>query len=218
MNRFTAIFSYASRFALCGALTLCALSAATAQTTPGAAPSTAPSRLRFDSLADLKAKASETIDVELDGATLQMATKFAGTKGITGNLPPELDEATLRELLANLQGVYVKGFEFKQPGAYTEANLAPLRTQLTAPGSGWSRVVAVNNQGSGGETIEVYAANDPQRADRLSGLAVIIQEPKELMIVNIIGSIDAETVVRLASKFATANPKSNTPAATPKNK
>ena len=56
----------------------------------------------------LAAKASETVDLSLNGATLQFAAKFLDSK--------DPDEAKVRKLIGGLEGIYIKTFEFKRAG------------------------------------------------------------------------------------------------------
>jgi len=155
--------------------------------------------LQLDSLRGLAATATETIDVELEGVMLQMATKFLTKDDPTDNDPEDrAEKAALREALGSLRGVYVKGFEFEKAGDYA-ANLAPIRAQLRA--APWKRIAEVRDRKKGAagdtESIEVYAANDGV-SEKLGGLAVLIGGAKELMVVNVVGAIDIDTLVKLA--------------------
>lgn len=204
MNHIARFASHLLPHTLC---LLCAFAfsvdAARAQdTTPVTPGVNAPARLRLDSLDALAAKATgETVDISLDGATLRLATQVAGSNDILKNLPPGIDQATVRELLANLQAVHVKVYNFKEPGAYTAANLEPVFSQLRGSGSGWSSLIAVNESGANGEKVNVFAANDPARNDRINGVAVVVQQPKELVVGYVIGSIDTDTVLKMIQLF-----------------
>lgn len=184
-------------------MSICALclfvSIATAQTTTPTAPENSPARLRLDSLEGLAARAHETVDVSLDGAALRLATQIAGDNDLLKNLPQGIDPALVRELLTGLQGVYIRVYEFKQSGGYTDANVEPILAQLRS--SGWSRLFSVNKPGSEGDKVDIFAANDPTRNDRLNGMALIVREPKELVVGYVVGSINTDTVMKLIEIF-----------------
>ena len=69
----------------------------------------------------LSAKAVETVDVQLDGALLQLAGRF-----LSGHKP---DEAKVKDMLGGLKGIYVRSFEFSQEGEYTAEDLEAIRSQ-----------------------------------------------------------------------------------------
>ncbi len=128
----------------------------------------------------LAAKASEVVDVSLDGALLQLASRFLSEK--------DPDEANVKRLVGGLKGVYVKSFEFDDRDQYKQSDVDELRSQLRAPG--WARIVGARSN-KNGENSEIYLKTD---AGQISGLAIIVTEPRELTIVNIIGSIRPEDI------------------------
>ncbi len=139
------------------------------------------------SLDRLAAKATETVDVCLDGSLLQLAGKFLSSeKG---------DEAKAKGLIQGLKGIYVKSFEFDKEGEYTPADVEAIRSQLRAPG--WSRIVGVLSK-RGGENAEIYVK--PQ-GDRIGGLIILAAEPKELTVVSIVGTIDLDQLSELGGRF-----------------
>lgn len=135
----------------------------------------------------LAEKAREVVDVNMDGALLQLAARF-----LSGRDP---DEARVKKLVAGLKGVYVKSYEFDSRGEYQDSDLEPLRAQLKAPG--WSRIVGVRSK-RGGENAEVYLKSD---GNGITGLAVIAAEARELTIVQIIGAIQPEDLRDLGGHF-----------------
>src|ERR1044072_8225472 len=62
-------------------------------------------RLRLESLERLAPKASETVDIEIDGILI----KFAGS--ILSD--DDADERAVKELVTGVRGVYVRSYEFK---------------------------------------------------------------------------------------------------------
>ena len=128
----------------------------------------------------LEAKASEVVNVQLDGALLQLASRFLSEK--------DPDEAHVKRMVGGLKGVYVKSFEFDSRDQYKESDVDDLRAQLRAPG--WSRIVGARSKRDG-ENSEVYLKTE---GGQISGLAVIVTNPKELTIVNIVGTIRPEDI------------------------
>ncbi len=127
----------------------------------------------------LSPKAVETIDVTIDSSLLQLAAKFISRR--------EPEAAALRELVAGLKGIYIKSFEFGRAGEYTDADLDAIRSQLTAPG--WARVVGVRSRRN--DNVEVYTLLD---GGNIAGVTMLIFEPRELMVINIVGPIDPEKI------------------------
>jgi hypothetical protein len=128
----------------------------------------------------LAAKASEVVDVTLDGALLQLAARFLSEK--------DPDEANVKRLVGGLKGVYVKSFEFSERDQYKESDVEELRAQLRAPG--WSRIVGARSK-KNGDNSEVFLKTE---GGQIRGIAIIVTEPKELTIVNIVGSIRPEDI------------------------
>ncbi|HVH29219.1 MAG TPA: DUF4252 domain-containing protein [Vicinamibacterales bacterium] len=135
----------------------------------------------------LAAKAVETVNVTVDGALLQLASKF-----LSSNDP---EEKVAKNLIANLKGIYVRSFEFAEPDQYTEADVESLRSQLKAPT--WSKMVSVTSK-KDGENVEVFFK---MVKEQIAGLVVIAAEPKELTFVNIVGPIDLATLSSLGGQF-----------------
>jgi Domain of unknown function (DUF4252) len=136
----------------------------------------------------LAAKAEESVNVTLDKSMLQLARKFLSDK--------DPDEARARQLIAGLDGIYVRSFEFAAPGGYTAADVEAIRAQLQAPG--WSRVVGVKSKLSG-EDVDVYFKD--AGGGRLGGIVVIDAEATELTIVNILGVLDPAQLSDLGGQF-----------------
>jgi hypothetical protein len=155
----------------------------------GGAGPTFGQQLQLDGLTRLAAQAAGVVDVTVDPATLEQLVKaFAGQES----------DPKLKEIISGLKGVYVKSFEFKDEGAYTEADVEAIRSQLKAP---WSRIVSVREQQ---ESVDVYLwmqGKDPE------GLAVLAAEPKELTVVNIVGRIDLAALAALKGLGLPAHPQ-----------
>lgn len=153
---------------------------------PAAAQSvqTSPGRLRLDSLERLAPKAAQTVNIEIDGFLI----RFAGA--LLSDSDPQ--EQAVKELLAGLKGVYVKNYEFKLAGQFSAAEVAPVREQLRGPV--WTRILDVKSRKVDLDDAELYVAT----ADgRVEGLAILVVEPRELTVINIVGSIDLDKLKKL---------------------
>jgi hypothetical protein len=144
-------------------------------------------KLQIDHLDRLFPKAAETVDVRVDGSLLQIASKFLSTT--------KPDEAAVREIVSALKGVYVKGVEFDRENEYTEADVETVRAQLRSPG--WDRIVGVRSKRDG-ENVEVYLMLE---SGVISGIGVLVFEPKQLYVVNVVGPIDPEKIGQLRGQF-----------------
>jgi hypothetical protein len=142
-------------------------------------------RLELKNLESLKSKAADSTDVALDGSMLQLAAQALANE-------KDADTAKVKDLIGKLKGVYVKTFEFKEANQYSSSDLDPIRAQLKD--SNWSKAVDVHESASG-ESTEVYLMKE---GDTLIGLAVLVAEPKELTVVNIVGPIELDKLGGLA--------------------
>jgi hypothetical protein len=141
-------------------------------------------RLNLDAVA---AKSSEHVDVSLNAATLQLAAKFLG-----GDDP---DESRVRKLIEGIEGIYVRHYNFKSPGTWTQADLEPIRAQLR--GSDWSKIVGATSTEDGGSTeVWLHLAGG-----KSIGMAIVATDPKEVTVVNIVGNIDLEALAKLGGHF-----------------
>ena len=140
-------------------------------------------QLNLDSLAS---KASNVVDVSLTGATLKFAARFLDSG--------DPEEADIKKLIGGLQGIYIKNFEFKSDKAWTQADLDPIRNQLKGPG--WQRIVGVKSED--GENSEVYLHVE---GDKNTGIAILVAEPREVTVINIVGPIDLEQLADLGGHF-----------------
>ena len=142
-------------------------------------------RIQTSQLDALAAKASQTVDVNLDERLMQLGAKFLSDKD---------DEVKIKDLINGLKGIYVKSFEFETEGQYSEADLEGIRSQLR--NSAWNKIVNVNSKKEG--SVEVYLM---QIGTQITGLAVLATDPKEVTVVNIVGPVDLEKLSDLEGNF-----------------
>ena len=145
-------------------------------------------RLQLDSLDKLEARASDSMDVTLDGSLLRLAV------GFLKDSDPE--ERAVKELVMGLKGIYVKVYEFDKAGEYSAADLDPVRSQLRAPA--WSRMVGIRSK-KDGENMEVYMLK--ASGDQIGGLTVLTTGDKELSVIQIMGAIDLDKLIKLSGKL-----------------
>jgi len=141
-------------------------------------------KCNFDKLA---ARASDSVDVSLEGPLLRLGTSFLSDT--------DKDQAKIKKLVGGLKGIYVRTFEFKKPGEYSQADVESFRAPLHGPE--WQRIVGVHSNEEG-ETVEVYIRSE---AKGIGGLAIIATEPKQLTLVNIVGPIDLDSLSELGGQF-----------------
>lgn len=145
-------------------------------------------KLQLQNLQKLSDKAAEVNDVTLDGALLQLAAKFLDAEG-------DSESREIKDMVRNLKGIYVKNFEFDEPNQYSQADVEAIRTQLAAPG--WQRIITSNNKRNH-ENNEVYLLKE---GDKVTGVAILVAEARELTVVNIVGPIDFEKLGELGGHF-----------------
>jgi hypothetical protein len=144
------------------------------------------SQLKLSSLDHLAAKASQSIDVNLDGRLIRLAS------GVFSD--DDEDERKIKKLIVGVKGIYVRNFEFESDGQYTAADLETIRTQLRTPG--WTRMVNVKSKKDG--DLEVYLLMNDQQ---VGGLAVLSSNVRELTVVNIVGPVDLDKLAQLEGQL-----------------
>jgi hypothetical protein len=133
----------------------------------------------------LSAKATEAVNITLDGPLLQLASQFLSSK--------DAGDQQAKNVVSKLKSIHVRSFEFAKEGEYSEADVAAFRSQLRSPA--WSRIVEARD---GREHVEVFVKQDKNLA---AGLVIISAEPRELTIVNIDGAIDLKELASLGGQF-----------------
>jgi hypothetical protein len=144
-------------------------------------------RLQLPEFATLAAKADESVIITLDSALLGMAGRF-----LDAGKP---EEANAKKVVAGLQGIYVRSFQFSEAFAVPKADVEGIRKQLAAPG--WQRLVEVRSRKENTD-VEIYVLIE---ANKARGLAILANEPREFTVVNIVGSIDLEQLHQLEGQL-----------------
>jgi hypothetical protein len=160
------------------ALSVCACATALGQS----------ARLQLGTLDRLETVAEQTVDVTVDQKVLQLAKIF-----LSRSKKP--DEQKVKELIGEIEGIYVRHFVFEKAGQYSPADVEAIRSQLNNPA--WSKMINVRSKRRG-QNIDVYTMIN---GNKIGGLAVIAVEDKKLTVVNIVGPIDLEKLSQLEGSF-----------------
>ena len=132
---------------------------------------------------ELAARASNVTEVTLGKNMLAFASKFMNGK--------DQDEAATRHLIENLDGIYVREYEFDKEGQYSLDEVAKLRASFQT--SEWTPIVHSRERNSGETTdVLVKMVNGETR-----GMFVLSAEPRELSIVLILGPVNMADLGRL---------------------
>jgi len=145
------------------------------------------------SLDRLAAKAEESVDVTLDRSLLQLAARFLSDR--------DEDQAKAKRLLSGLEGVYVRSYQFASEGEYNVADVDSVRAQLQAPA--WSRIIGVKS-GHRNQDVDVYF-KILGGGRQIGGVVILATEPRELTIVNIVGTLDPDQLHDLGGQFHIPN-------------
>ena len=144
-------------------------------------------RLQLPEFPGLAEKARESVDISLDGDMLKSASQLIGGPG---GAKQEVSDA-----LQGLTGVYIRVFRFDKPGMYATSDLASVRKQLQAPG--WKKMMSAQSEG---QHVDMYMRDDAGRPDD-GGMALVVSEPNEFVIVNLVGQVDLEKLRQLQGKL-----------------
>ena len=150
----------------------------------------AKAKIDISHLERLEDQASEVVDVTIDRRTLRLALKyFSNSK--------DPDEIKIRDLVAGIEGIYVKVYQFENEKEYAVSDFETIHTQLKAPG--WIRLAGVRSKKKDATNVEVSMMTDDD--DNLLGLTIIAAEPKQIAVVNIVGTFDPARIRELSGKF-----------------
>ena len=168
----------------CLALALCGAAAHAQQ--PSEAKARA--RVQLEALERLAARAERAVDVSVDEGVLSLAIGFF-------DKPNDPKAVEVAKAIKGLKAVYVRVYEFASEGQWAESDIADIRRQVGEPG--WSRVVNVWHKGEG-RKVEVHLR---AAAGKVGGLVVLATEPKQLVVVNMVGDVDVQKLASLRGQF-----------------
>jgi hypothetical protein len=143
--------------------------------------------LKMPSFTHLQNKATEVVDVDIGSLPLGIARLFMD------DADPE--SAQMKAVLKDLKSIHVRSYRFDSDAEYSKSDVDTVRTQLS--GQGWSQLVQVRNRKEG-EDVDVFVSLDE---DKVTGFAVVVTEPREFTIVNIVGSVNVQQLAQLQKRF-----------------
>jgi Domain of unknown function (DUF4252) len=133
----------------------------------------------------LAERADESTTISLDKTMLQFAGKF---------LSSSEEDREAQRIIAKLDGIYVRTYEFKSSNSYSASDLDAFRRPFSGPE--WSRIVAVHGKESDDTDIYVHMVDG-----RVAGMFILAAEPGELTFVHIVGAIAPDDLEQLSGNF-----------------
>jgi hypothetical protein len=133
----------------------------------------------------LAARAANYTEVTLDRKMLDFASRFMDKE----------DDAEGKRIVAKLNGIYVRTYEFDKAGQYTPDDLAALRRQFQT--ADWNPIVKQRSKdGTDDSDIYLKVVNGD-----IQGMFILNSEPKELNFVFISGPIHPEDLDEINGNF-----------------
>jgi hypothetical protein len=139
-------------------------------------------KIKMPDFSGLAAKAKESVDISLDKDMLKNAGAF-----LAGNTDPQFAEQ-----IKGLDGIYIKVFEFEHRGEYSRDDIDGMVRQVEA--GKWKKLMSVRDRD---DRVEMWMHENS--AD--GGLFFVASEPRELVVINIVGKVDLETLRKLQGKM-----------------
>jgi hypothetical protein len=171
------------KFAIAATLAAATLAAATLMSAPSFARTP---EFRVPDFSHLRARAAETVDVDVGGFLLGLA-RWATKNERTSD--PNL------RLLDDIKSVRVRSYKFDNDGEYSRDDVEEVRKQLRAPA--WNAMVQVHKR-EAQEDVDVFLCVEENKT---CGLAVIATQPREFTVVSIEGNIDIDKLAQLEGEF-----------------
>ncbi|HEX4268757.1 MAG TPA: DUF4252 domain-containing protein [Steroidobacteraceae bacterium] len=155
---------------------------------PALAFAAEPGRLQLPDFSTLSKIATQQVNISLDPSLLRLASGVIDSND-SGHA------SAVNSLIQGIRGIYVRSYTFDKPGRYSMAQVKALQAQLLAPG--WQAVVSTQDVKQG-SNVDIYILRSGNRTD---GVAIIAAEPRQLTVVNIVGSIDLAKLAQLQGQF-----------------
>lgn len=147
-------------------------------------------RIRMPDFSGLAEKATESVDISLDGEALKTAgSLFSNGRDARG-------DAQVSEVLKGLQGVYIKTFEFDKPGQYSMRDIENVLKQVER--EGWKKLLSVRDQE---DRVEMWIRDNHEDG----GMFFVASEPDELVLINIVGKVNLESLRQLQGRMGIPN-------------
>jgi hypothetical protein len=141
------------------------------------APMACAQELKLSVFDRLKPQASNVVDLNLSKDLLGLAGGVLSNDG---------DNAKVKKLAEGLNNVVIRSLEFGKEGAYTDADVSQIISEMNIPG--WKLVVSVDEKHEKGREISRIWTKATGNGE-MGGLRIMSAEPKELTVVEITGRI-----------------------------
>ncbi|GAB4370856.1 MAG: hypothetical protein OHK0021_13610 [Bryobacter sp.] len=155
-------------------------------------------------LKELEKQAEESTDITLGKDQLDLFKSFTGGKD--GD-----KQSDLAAIANGLEFIQVKVLQFAKPGVYNIADMESLKAKVRA--SGGASLVSVKEKSG---FTEIFMRKGPNGANR--GFVILVAEPREVTVVNVVGNIDLASLGKLGGKmgipdmqFGNTGPSKGTP-------
>ena len=139
----------------------------------------------------LEARATNFTEVSLNKNMLNFASKFLNSQ--------QKNDVQAQHLIQKLNGVYVRTYNFGEPGDYTAEDLQAIRKQFLGPE--WNPMVRERSKKGQNDTDVYLKMVDGE----IQGMFVLDAEPRELDLVYISGPIRPEDLQKLSGNFGIPN-------------
>lgn len=148
-------------------------------------------KIRMPDFSGLAEKATESVDISLDGEGLKAAAGmfFPNNRG-------GANQAQMNELLAGLQGIYVKVFEFDKPGQYSLRDIENVVRQVER--EGWKKLLSVRDDE---DRVEMWIRDNHEDG----GMFFVASEPDELVMINIVGKVNLAMLQQMQGTMGIPN-------------
>ena len=131
--------------------------------------------------------AASTANVTLNADVLRLGAAFLSADG-------DSDAEAIKSLIGKLKAIYVRAYKFDRAGQYSDADLAALRSMLSA-----QKWIAVVDAREHDESSQIYFLTKSN--GKLGGVAVIATEPKKVTVVYIDGELDPGDIAKLSGNM-----------------
>jgi hypothetical protein len=139
-------------------------------------------------LPNLKEKADEVVEVNLEGKSLEDGSRLLGIRhGVSGSM---------KSLVNGLKGIYRRTYRFGvEAVGFADEDVEPIYKKMT--GEGWSPVIDVRDK-SKREAMTVYTYME---GDSVAGFTLVSSHPSEVTVVNIVGAVDLDALIELSEEM-----------------
>jgi hypothetical protein len=144
--------------------------------------------LKLPSFEHLQRLATDSVNVTIGQGLLGIASWALGQSA-------DAKDHDAQEVLQGLKSIYIRSFKFAADHQYSSSDIEAIRSQLSAPG--WNALAQIHQRGEG-ENVDIYVSTDHEV---VNGLAIIASSPRELTIVNVVGSIDPAKLAKLSGRL-----------------